>query len=137
MDMVIVARVPRRYACHRSTIYPIAQALEADLASAQTRMSTASTLLLALGDEETRWSVQLEQYKRGAKALVGDCLLASSFMSYLGPFSKGVRDTLLHKDLAALLQRMAVPITDGFQVGWRLGMHMCAFEGTLASFLRD
>ena len=114
--MAFVARVCRQHACHHSAALRTAQALEADLASAQTRMSTASALLLALGDEETRWSVQLEQYKRGAKALVGDCLLASSFMSYLGPFSKGVRDTLLHKDLTALLQRMAVPITDDFQV---------------------
>ena len=39
-----------------------------------------------------------------------------SFVSYLGPFSREFRDTVLHRDLLASAQKLGIPTTPGLQV---------------------
>ncbi|KAL6769277.1 DHC15 [Auxenochlorella protothecoides x Auxenochlorella symbiontica] len=92
------------------------QALEHDLSTAQSRMTTASSLLTALKGEEGRWTMQLEAYRSSANALLGDCIVAASFLSYLGPFNKAFRDTQLQKELAAACTSLGVATTPHLQV---------------------
>jgi dynein heavy chain len=51
------------------------------------KLNSASKLISGLGSEQTRWSIDMERFKVDKVKLVGDCLLASSFLSYSGPFN--------------------------------------------------
>lgn len=71
------------------------KALEDDAADTQRKMTNAAALIAALGGEEARWVQQKSSLQDSLTALVGDCALASSFLSYLGPFNRAFRDMLL------------------------------------------
>ncbi len=51
------------------------------------KLNAASKLISGLGSEQTRWSGDMERIQLDKVKLVGDCLLASSFLSYSGPFN--------------------------------------------------
>lgn len=51
------------------------------------KLAAASKLITGLGSEQVRWSADMERYKVDKIKLVGDCLSASSFLSYSGPFN--------------------------------------------------
>lgn len=48
--------------------------------------------------------------------LAGDCAIASSFVSYLGPFNKEFRELLLGRDFAAGCKRLSIPCTRDLHV---------------------
>ena len=64
------------------------QALEEDAAATQRKMDAANALITALGGEEVRWTQQSKLFDDTISRLIGDCAIASSFVSYLGPFNK-------------------------------------------------
>ena len=70
------------------------QRLEDDAAATQRKMDSATTLISALAGEEVRWTEQSKQFDLQIQRLTGDCAMASSFVSYLGPFNKEFRDLL-------------------------------------------
>lgn len=69
---------------------------EADLM--QRRLSAASKLITGLKSEQDRWEVDLEELKKTRVRLLGDCLLSSAFLSYLGAFSWEFRRSMLTED---------------------------------------
>lgn len=79
------------------------------------KLELASRLTKALGSEKVRWSEGIERLVDEREYLVGDCLLAAAFISYIGPFTKEYREILLDKTLIPLLVSPAsgepVPIT--------------------------
>ena len=74
------------------------QRLEEDAAATQRKMDSATALINALAGEEIRWTEQSKQFDLQIQRLTGDCALASSFVSYLGPFNKEFRDLLCQRD---------------------------------------
>ena len=46
------------------------------------KLNMASKLITGLGAEQARWSIDMEKFKIDKVKLVGDCLSASSFLSY-------------------------------------------------------
>ncbi|CAL8466541.1 g6077 [Coccomyxa elongata] len=87
------------------------QALEEDAAATKRRMDTANALLGALAGEETRWTEQSKAFDDQIQRLTGDCAIASSFVSYLGPFNKEFRELLLARNLLAGCRRLGIPFT--------------------------
>ena len=69
----------------------------------QVRLDLAQRLLKSLGSETVRWKRTIERLKEQKGFIVGDCLLASAFVSYLGPFSKRYRDAYVQESLLPLL----------------------------------
>ena len=55
------------------------------------KLELANRLIVALGSEQVRWSAGIETFSEEKKLLVGDCLQASAFISYFGPFTKNFR----------------------------------------------
>lgn len=51
------------------------------------KLDAASKLISGLSSEQKRWIAQNEQNKIDKVNLSGDCLTASSFLSYSGPFN--------------------------------------------------
>ena len=55
------------------------------------KLELAKRLVGGLGSENTRWNENVAKFKEDIKTVVGDALLASAFVSYIGPFSAHLR----------------------------------------------
>lgn len=73
----------------------------------------ANRLVGGLISEQTRWSMQVEEFKLKAKCLPGDILVAAAFLSYLGYFTKKFRTELLRQHWMPQLTSLqpAIPMT--------------------------
>jgi dynein heavy chain len=74
------------------------------------KLELANRLTNALGSERQRWLDGIEGFKAEREVLVGDCLLASAFISYVGPFTKPFRDYLMNTYMNPLLSSCGAPI---------------------------
>ena len=59
------------------------------------KLDRADKLVGGLAGERIRWGENVETFNATIKALVGDCLIASAFGSYCGPFDSDYRDSLI------------------------------------------
>ncbi|OQR88006.1 dynein heavy chain [Achlya hypogyna] len=71
------------------------------------KMKLAGTLTKDLSSENVRWGINVLQLQKEKDLLVGDCLLASAFISYIGPFTKPFRDELINKHWVPYLRKAA------------------------------
>ncbi|RLN66715.1 hypothetical protein BBP00_00002023 [Phytophthora kernoviae] len=69
------------------------------------RMELARRLAKALGSESERWSHELEQLRVSAEMLVCDVVIAASFVSYVGAFTKPFRDVLINEKWLPFLRK--------------------------------
>ena len=61
----------------------------------ENKLSLANRLVSALGSEQDRWAQAIIDKGELLEVIIGDVLLASSFVSYVGPFNKDFRDRIL------------------------------------------
>ncbi|XP_054907024.1 dynein axonemal heavy chain 2 isoform X1 [Poeciliopsis prolifica] len=61
----------------------------------EVKLDRADKLVTGLAGERIRWDERVTGLEKNMGYLVGDCLLAASFLSYMGPFLSNYRDTLL------------------------------------------
>jgi len=59
------------------------------------RLDLANRLLNALGSENERWGGIIKDIQAEVDVIVGNVLMAAAFISYIGPFSKTMRDELI------------------------------------------
>lgn len=62
------------------------------------KLNSASKLITGLGAEQVRWTGDMQKFVEDKVKLVGDCLLASSFLSYTGPFNFILRQKMIFED---------------------------------------
>ncbi|CAM9370487.1 unnamed protein product [Discosporangium mesarthrocarpum] len=96
------------------------QDLEMQAKKTTDQLRRAEQLIGGLGDERERWEMSAQRLSKDLKNLVGNVMLASGCLAYLGPFTSQFR-----KDMAAgwvrLCKDRAIPVADDF-----------ALEGVLA-----
>ena len=87
---------------------------EADATTAT--INLANRLVGGLASEKVRWGQSVNQLKESAKMLPGDVLLVSSFISYLGCFTKPYRVELMDKKWLPYLKKVekTIPMSLGF-----------------------
>lgn len=90
-------------------------ALAADAAATQTKMDNAIALMAALAGEEARWHEQNDGLEGAIRCLVGDCAVASTFVSYLGPFNRQFREQLL-ADIISSCAEAGLPLSSSTNV---------------------
>ena len=61
----------------------------------QRKLDLAQRLTTALASENVRWAEMVVQLKADKQLTVGNSLMACSFLSYVGPFTKPYRDRLM------------------------------------------
>jgi dynein heavy chain len=66
------------------------------------KLGRADKLLSGLGDEKTRWASAVEKLDRQINNVVGDVLIASSAIAYLGPFTSEYRVSLTQEWIGKL-----------------------------------
>ncbi|XP_059165934.1 dynein axonemal heavy chain 10-like isoform X2 [Physella acuta] len=92
------------------------QALEEEARIMERRLIAADKLISGLGSENIRWSKDLEDLKQKRVQLLGDCLVSSAFLSYVGAFSWEFRNDLVYKDWVNDLKERQVPLSDPFKL---------------------
>lgn len=85
------------------------------------KLELANRLTMALGSEKVRWGESIEYLRNERVLLVGDCLLASAFISYIGPFTKTYREVLMDETLIPLVA--SPPATVGLSIPMSAQMH--------------
>ncbi|XP_067125373.1 dynein axonemal heavy chain 8-like isoform X2 [Centruroides vittatus] len=76
----------------------------------KTKMNAAVTLIAGLTGERERWTEESKEFKSQINRLVGDALLCTGFLSYMGPFNQEFR-ILIIKYLQKSLEKKKIPFT--------------------------
>ena len=76
----------------------------------QNKMDLATRLVSALGSELDRWSQSIIDLTEYLEVIIGDVLLASAFVSYVGPFNKAFRDRII-ADFVDFFGRNNIPMS--------------------------
>eukprot|EP00516_Mucochytrium_quahogii_P000925 CAMPEP_0203746968 /NCGR_PEP_ID=MMETSP0098-20131031/2236_1 /ASSEMBLY_ACC=CAM_ASM_000208 /TAXON_ID=96639 /ORGANISM=" , Strain NY0313808BC1" /LENGTH=4160 /DNA_ID=CAMNT_0050635227 /DNA_START=190 /DNA_END=12669 /DNA_ORIENTATION=+ len=83
----------------------IKQAAIDEVEQGQMKLDLAQRLITALASENVRWGSNIEEFEEKYASLTGDVLVASAFISYIGPFSKEYREKLLYEEWIPFLQK--------------------------------
>jgi len=68
--------------------------LKNNLQQLQSKIDRGEKLVSSLAEEKSNWIIRLAGFELDESCLLGDCLLASAFMSYCGPFPSDYRNML-------------------------------------------
>ena len=74
----------------------------------QLKLDLAQRLLKSLGSDIGRWKITIDRLSVHKAYIVGDCLLAATFISYLGPFPLRYRYAFLAESVLPLFRQPAV-----------------------------
>ena len=87
--------------------------VEAEAAACMDRLGLAERLVGGLSSENERWGNEIEKLKGSSVSLVGDCMLAAGFVSYVGAFDNDNRRALWSGNWLIDLGERKVPMTEG------------------------
>jgi dynein heavy chain len=90
------------------------------VAECNVKLGRASKLISGLGSERVRWSLSVETLDKQLQNIVGDVLLASGTIAYLGPFTFEFRSNLL-RQWSLCLGKLGIPHGDSFTLMDLLG----------------
>ncbi|KAH7825191.1 dynein haevy chain 4, outer dynein arm beta [Monocercomonoides exilis] len=82
----------------------------------QNKLNLAHRLVNGLASEAVRWRENVDAYKKQATTLVGDVLLASAFISYVGPFTKKYRTELMENKWMPFMKENKIPCSEDLDV---------------------
>ena len=80
------------------------------------RLEAASRLIAGLGSEKTRWTAETKELDSSKEKLIGDCLLSSSFLSYLGAFNYEYRASLCYDLWLGDVRDRSLPLSEPFRL---------------------
>lgn len=63
-----------------------------------------------------RWNADLQELKKKRVRLLGDCLVGSAFLSYVGAFSWEFRNDLVQQEWLTNLVAKDVPLSNPFKL---------------------
>ncbi|ESO91629.1 hypothetical protein LOTGIDRAFT_122204, partial [Lottia gigantea] len=92
------------------------KALQEEAEIMERRLRAADKLISGLGSENVRWVKNLEELKNKRVRLLGDCLLNSAFLSYVGAFSWEFRNDLVYQEWKNDLKEREIPLSDPFKL---------------------
>ena len=86
-------------------------AAEAEANKCARRLNSAQRLVNALGSESERWSQAILDLGDKLTVITGDVLLASAFVSYVGPFNKKFRDMITNVKFIDFFRKNRIPMS--------------------------
>lgn len=87
--------------------------VEEDAQKCADKLSAAEKLVNGLAGENKRWSENVVFLQANIKSVIGDVLLASEFVSYIGAFSSKLRHELWKDNWLPNILEKAIPSTEG------------------------
>ena len=88
---------------------------------AQKKLARASALMSSIGSEKERWIATKAKLAEDKLSLLGDMILATAFITYLGPFEGSYRYRILREQWTKLVQRYRIKHTSHFNLKDILG----------------
>ena len=89
--------------------------VEQDAQRCADKLSAAEKLVNGLAGENKRWSENVVYLQANIKSIVGDVLLASQFVSYIGAFSAKLRQWLWKDSWLPNILGKEIPMTEGIE----------------------
>jgi dynein heavy chain, axonemal len=87
--------------------------VEREAAACLERLGLAERLVGGLSSENERWGNEIKKLQENAQTLVGDCMLAAGFVSYVGAFDQDNRTELWKGVWTPDLVQRGIPLTAG------------------------
>jgi len=88
----------------------------------QAKLHRASILMNSLGNEKSRWIKTSERLLREKQSLLGDMIMSTAFITYLGPFEGAYRERIALGDWRLLVREAGgVLVSDSFNLRESLG----------------
>ncbi|KAJ8389320.1 hypothetical protein AAFF_G00121850 [Aldrovandia affinis] len=78
------------------------------------KLDRAGKLVSGLAGERVRWEETVKGLEVDMGFLVGDCLLAAAFLSYMGPFLSSYRDEIVSNIWMKQIRELQVPCSPSF-----------------------
>jgi dynein heavy chain len=88
--------------------------LQADAELTALKLDRAGKLVSGLAGEKVRWDASANSLEESLHYLVGDCLIAAAFLSYMGPFLSNYRDEMVQTIWIKQIHEMNIPCTPNF-----------------------
>ena len=88
------------------------QDIKSEMARVKARVGRSTQLLASLEGEMTRWSRQADAFGAQVGTLIGNAVVSSTFLAYMGMFDQETRESLREKILV-FLRRAKVPVQEG------------------------
>eukprot|EP01032_Pedospumella_encystans_P002289 gene2289-2689_t len=85
--------------------------VEAQAAYGKARLGLAERLVGGLSSENERWGREIDHLRDASTTLIGDCMLAAGFVSYVGSFDQTNRDFLWKFTWTPDLVERGIPLT--------------------------
>ena len=89
--------------------------VEADAQNCRNKLGAAEKLVNGLAGENKRWGLNVIELKANIKSVIGDVLLASAFVSYIGAFSARLRLGLWKDVWIPDIIAKQIPMTEGIE----------------------
>jgi len=89
--------------------------VEAQAAKLEEKLRAAEKLVNGLSGENERWGHNVKKLRESTLSIIGDVLLASAFVSYIGPFSATFREDLFKNKWTPMLGSCKIPSTEGIE----------------------
>jgi dynein heavy chain, axonemal len=86
---------------------------EAEAERCASKLDLAQRLVNALGSESSRWAQAIVDAEQALTLIIGDVLMASAFVSYVGPFAKKYRDQIIDQKFTKFFADNNIPCTPG------------------------
>ncbi|XP_040604880.1 dynein heavy chain 2, axonemal isoform X1 [Mesocricetus auratus] len=80
------------------------------------KLERAGMLVSGLAGEKARWEETVQGLEEDLGYLVGDCLLAAAFLSYMGPFLTNYRDEIVNQIWIKKIRSLQVPCSPRFAI---------------------
>ncbi|XP_074244239.1 dynein axonemal heavy chain 2 isoform X4 [Saimiri boliviensis] len=80
------------------------------------KLERAGMLVSGLAGEKARWEETVQGLDEDLGYLVGDCLLAAAFLSYMGPFLTNYRDEIVNEIWIRKIWELQVPCSPSFAI---------------------
>jgi len=85
---------------------------EATAARCEKKLSLATRLVNALGAEGVRWEQSIVTVGESLKVILGDVLMASAFVSYIGPFKSTDRNLIMKQIFSKFFKDNKIPVSE-------------------------
>eukprot|EP00754_Rhynchopus_humris_P020200 Rhum_TRINITY_DN14684_c0_g1::Rhum_TRINITY_DN14684_c0_g1_i1::g.107658::m.107658/K10408/DNAH; dynein heavy chain, axonemal len=90
--------------------------IETKAKKTQEKANLAERLVGGLADEKVRWAKTIDELSEKSILLIGDVLLSAAFVSYIGPFSKPFRTSIMETHLTPDIAAKKIPHTKDLDV---------------------